>query len=82
MGGRDAPIIDALPISHRNPTFPLPAVSSVDLLLCLVTSIHGMRGLKRLKLTASEDSTTRRNRMLWQAFDRLLCLRRTHGVGN
>lgn len=42
-------ICRALEVPERNPTWPLPATSSLDLLLCLVLSIHGMSGLRAMK---------------------------------
>ena len=43
MAASRTPVAEALPIPDRYPAFPLAATSSVDLLLCLVTSIHGMK---------------------------------------
>lgn len=54
MGNRE-PISGALEMPERNPTWPLPATSSLELLLCLVLSIHGMDGLKRIRQTFSTD---------------------------
>ena len=48
MGDKDNPIDQAIAIPRRYPTVPLPASSSVDLLLCLILSIYGMRGLQKL----------------------------------
>ena len=77
MGARDSKIRNAVPVSERNPTFPMAAESSLELLLCLVTSIHGMRGLTTLKSSLSEQATMRRNCTLWRSLDRILGLQGT-----
>ena len=53
--GDGKPIVQALKVPERNPTLPLPAKSSLDLLLCLVLSIHGMAGLKKMKADFDRD---------------------------
>ena len=82
MGARDNPIAHAIPISQRNPTFPLAAESSLDLLLCLFTSIYGMSRLTRLRSSVSEQPTMRQNRTLCRSLDRILELQRTAEVGH
>ena len=82
MAARQKPIEEALAIPDRHPTFPVAAKSSVELLLCLVTSIYGMRGLNRLKSSMSGDATTLRNRTLSRSLDRILRLQRPCGVRN
>ena len=82
LGTRDNSYSHALPISHRYPTFPLAATSSLDLLLCLVTSIHGMRGLRRLRSRVSEDASSRTNKTLSRAFERLLWLQRSEAFNS
>ena len=47
--GDDRPVAGALELPERNPTWPLPATSSLELLLCLVLSIHGMAGLRKME---------------------------------
>lgn len=47
--GDDKPIAGALKVPVRNPTWPLPATSSLELLICLVLSVHGMAGLSKLE---------------------------------
>lgn len=76
MADRRAPIAEALAIPDRHPTFPLAANSSVELLLCLVTSIYGMSGLNRLKSNISGDATTRGKTTLIRSLDRISCLQR------
>lgn len=49
MGDRDEKVTQALPVPERNPTWPLAARSSLELLLCLVVSIYGMKGLLDMK---------------------------------
>lgn len=46
--GDGKPITRALELPERNPTWPLPATSPLELLLCLVLSIHGMTGLRKM----------------------------------
>ena len=81
MGSRDRQMGNALPVPERNPTFPLAAESSLELLLCLVTSIYGMRGLTTLKSSLSEQAAIRRNDTLWRSLDRILGLKRTVSAG-
>ena len=76
MGPGDEPIGEALPVSERNPTWPLPADSPLELLLCLVTSLYGMSGLRDLRSRVLENPQTRGNRVLCQSLDRLLTLQR------
>ena len=54
----------ALPTSERYPTFPLAAQSSLELLLCLVASIYGMRGLRELQDAVSVLPSMRGNHIL------------------
>lgn len=61
----------ALPISERNPTFPLAAQSSLELLLCLVTSIYGRSGLKELAAALSNQRSMRDNQLLRRSFNKL-----------
>ena len=74
MGFRGEPISSALKVPERNPTWPLPAGSPLELLLCLVVSIHGMSSLRRLKDRANEDTAMRKNRRLRDALDKVLRL--------
>ena len=55
MSWEHRPIQGAIDVPERNPTWPLPADSSLDLLLCLVVSIHGMRGLRLLRERVEQD---------------------------
>lgn len=69
--GDDQPICRALKIPERNPTWPLPATSSLDLLLCLVLSIHGMKGLKTMK--DEFDREPLRYHVLIGAIEKVIC---------
>ena len=80
MAARQPPIAQAVPIPDRYPTFPLAAESCVDLLLCLVTSIYGMIGLK--ELIGSGDDSIYRNAMLSASLKRIHGLQRTSGAEN
>ena len=65
-------ICRALEVPQRNPTWPLPATSSLDLLLCLVLSIHGMSGLRAMKDEFKRDRS--RYHMLIRAIEKVMCL--------
>ena len=67
MGWEGEPTYDAVPVPTRNPTWPLPARSALDLLLCLVVSIHGMDGLRKLKERIEERSKANQNKVLAKA---------------
>ena len=64
MGDMDSPIVQALPISERNPTFPLAAKSALELLLCLVVSLYGMNVLIEWEKRISGDPSLRGQRLL------------------
>jgi hypothetical protein len=64
MGRKDDEIECALPVSNRAPTWPVAARSALELLLCLVTALYGMDGLRRLKVSLDEDVSARQNRQL------------------
>ena len=74
MGSKDDEIESALPISNRMPTWPVAASSALELLLCLVTALYGMDGLRRLEKTLSEDVAARQNRELINAVNAILGL--------
>lgn len=74
IGGREK-VVSALPISPRNPTFPLAAKSSLELLLCLVMSVYGMDGMMKLLSAVSNDPLMRQDRYLNDA------LRKMHDLG-
>ena len=78
MAAGQRPIAESLPIPSRYPTFPLAAKTSVDLLLCLVTSIYGMIGLK--ELIVSSDNSILRNTVLCTSLERVYRLQRTPGA--
>ena len=67
MGWEGNPVYGALPVPERNPTWPLAANSSLDLLLCLIVSIGGMRGLLRVQSRVDNNSDMRQNSLLTQA---------------
>ena len=71
MGVDDMPAIPALPISDRNPTWPLAAESALELLLCLVVSVYGMRGLAAFEGTLEEDVGLRAQVSLGRAVKRI-----------
>ena len=77
MAASRTPVAEALPIPDRYPAFPLAATSSVDLLLCLVTSIHGMNGLTGLRTNVLNSETMRGNECLRQSLDRMIRLQNT-----
>ena len=60
MGDR-ASVPDALDVPERYPAWPLPAASSLELLLCLVVSIHGMAGFKDLQGRIKGDFAMEQN---------------------
>ena len=62
-------ITGALKMPERNPTWPLPATSSLELLLCLVLSVHGMKGLKKMAQTFDRDPN--RYRAVSEAIERV-----------
>ena len=70
IGGRNE-IAYALPISTRNPTFPLAAKSSLELLLCLVISVYGMDGLTELLSGVSSDPLMRQDKYLYDALRKI-----------
>ena len=70
MGDR-APVAGALEVPERYPAWPLPAASSLELLLCLVVSVHGMAGFNELRGRIKEDSAMRQNDLLVKALDKM-----------
>lgn len=74
MGRKDDEIESALPISNRMPTWPVAAKSALELLLCLVTAIYGMDGMRRLRDTLNEDAAARQNPLLSDALAAVLAL--------
>ena len=70
MGDRSR-IPGALQVPERYPAFPLPASSSLELLLCLVLSIHGMAGLNDLRGRIKADKAMQQNRLLVSALDKI-----------
>ena len=75
IGSREDPIPEALAVPERNPTLPLAASSALELLLCLVVSIHGMNGLSRMRSTMMNDTAMRQDRLLRDAFESVLRIR-------
>lgn len=75
----DTDVVYALPISPRFPTFPLVAQSSLELLLCLMTSVYGMDGLKELQSKVSGIPSMRRNTLLRNSIQRILELKQRAG---
>ena len=60
MGDR-APVAGALEVPERYPAWPLPAASSLELLLCLVVSIHGMASFNDLRGRIKGDLAMEQN---------------------
>ncbi|MCY3859276.1 MAG: hypothetical protein OXG25_10275 [Gammaproteobacteria bacterium] len=67
LGNRADEIEGALRVSERYPSWPLAAKSALDLLLCVVTSLHGMEGLKELFKHVDDDPKMRNNDVLGRA---------------
>jgi len=61
---RQNKIVEALPISSRQPTFPVPADNVVELMVCLHLSLYGLDGLRELKRRAKADPDARRDKLL------------------
>ena len=69
---KDGPVIvEALPISDRNPTWPLAAESPLELLLCFVMSLYGREGIDELACKVQEDVRIRRQQMLLSAIRKM-----------
>lgn len=75
MGAKDAPVDQALPISQRDPTWPLAAENATELLLCLVTALYGMTGLVTLESTVQQTPSLRRNSIIISGIRKVLGLR-------
>lgn len=71
MGGREAPVVHALPVGERNPTWPLAAASALELLLCLFTSLYGLRGLAELESDIQQSAGIRSQRLLLDSVSRI-----------
>ncbi len=69
MGNR-ASVAGALEVPERYPAWPLPAASSLESLLCLVVSIHGMAGFNKLRGRIKGTLTMQQNRLLVKALDK------------
>jgi hypothetical protein len=74
MGRKDDEIEVALPVSNRMPTWPVAANGALELLLCLVTAIYGMKGLRMLQTDLNEDPAARKNDLLSTALKTVLAL--------
>ena len=71
MGWEGTPDYGAIRVPERSPTWPLPAESSLDLLLCLVVSIQGMIGLRSLKKRIDRGGIVRNSKLLAKAFEKM-----------
>ena len=69
--GNKSRIAGALQVPERHPAWPLPAASSLELLLCLVVSIHGMAGFNDLRDCIKADHAMKKNRLLVKALDKI-----------
>lgn len=69
----------ALALPERTPTWPLPARSSLDLLLCAIVSMQGMRGLQEVfKDNISDaDAVLRQDRLIRDALRKIRDLQAT-----
>jgi len=76
MGRKDDEIEIALPVSNRMPTWPIAADGPLELLLCLVTAIYGMKGLRELRDALNEDARARQSKPLKGALASVLDLAR------
>ena len=76
MGWQGTPEYKAMRLPERNPTWHLPAASSLDLLLCLVVSIQGMIGLRELKQRIDRKGSGRQNKRLDAAFRKMAALQK------
>ena len=65
-------MIQALPVTERNPTWPLAAGTALDLLLCVVASLYGRRGLTRLETEIQESVGIRAQRLLLMSVKEIL----------
>lgn len=79
MGEKAAALEQALPVSHHVPTWPLAANSSLELLLCLVTSLYGMNGMVKLKTDLLAEPQGRNNTTLNAALSHVLAQQRQGG---
>lgn len=79
LGAKDDPIEHAIPISQRDPTFPLAAGNALELLLCLVTSLYGMNGLLALQDKVLSDTKAQRNELIVKALSTVLGLKMATG---
>ncbi|CAO3417860.1 hypothetical protein [Azospirillum doebereinerae] len=77
MGRKDDEIDVALPVSNRIPTWPIAAAGALELLLCLVTSLYGMKGLRELRDKLHEDAKARQNKLLIAALKSVAALSRS-----
>ena len=59
MGAKDKPVVQALPVTEKNPTWPLTASTALELLLCVVMSLYGLRGLAKLQEEIEETPRIR-----------------------
>ena len=75
MGWEGTPDYGAMRVPERNPTWPLPAESSLDLLLCIVvSSIQGMIGLRNLKQRIDRGGIVRNSKLLAKAFGKMTAM--------
>jgi len=72
LGNRDQEIPGALQISDRYPTWPLAAESALELLLCLIVSLYGMKGLIDLVANVNSGANIRPNSALNLALKNML----------
>ena len=69
--GDKSRIAGALQVPERCPALPLPASSSLELLLCLVVSIHGMADFNDLRGRIKAHDAMQQNRLLVRALDKM-----------
>lgn len=76
MVGGGSSLTESLPISERNPTWPLAAKSALELLLCLVISLYGLSGLMEIEKEIEQDPDTRAQDVLLRAVREMQALGR------
>ena len=74
LGYKDTKILKPINVPTRNPTVPLTANSALDLLLCLVVSLYGMKGLTELRESASDIKKIRQNSVFVEAMKKMFSL--------
>lgn len=69
--GDGVAVAGALEVPERYPAWPLPAASSLELLLCLVVSVYGMADFNDLRGRIKGDKAMQQNSLLVNALDKM-----------